>query len=203
MIIICGSYYSSKKTNALLALLLHCKHEYYFFRPIKFNIASLSKKVQPLTLLDTFLDKKIYPFCLLFKKMVPFHLPKVSTKKVSSTESARVQKNSCPIAGGWWILLSGWWILFLTCPMGKWSVLGHSIHRRTVINLAHPPQKCFGLVKVILGLVNASCRLTQWRAVKLTFFAPCECCFLLLACPTSLPMLFISVILHTNTWRRG
>ena len=50
---------------------------------------------------------------------------------------------------------------------------------------------------------DCSCSLPQWWAVKRTFFTPCEYFFLLLARPLSLPMLFIAVILYTNTWRSG
>ena len=134
LIIICGSYYSSKNRNALLALLLHCKIWIW-----SLTLPLYRKKVKPRTLLDTFCNKKGYPFCSSIKKWCLFHLSKlhVSDKKGLSTVSDRVQRNMCPIAGGWRILLSGWWILFLTCPMGKWSILGHSIHRRTVINLGH------------------------------------------------------------------
>ena len=31
----------------------------------------------------------------------------------------------------------------------------------------------FGLVEMMLGLVNVSCSLPEWQAVKMTFFAPC------------------------------
>ena len=30
----------------------------------------------------------------------------------------------------------------------------------------------FGLVEMIFGLVNVSCSLPEWQAVKMTFFAP-------------------------------
>ena len=30
-----------------------------------------------------------------------------------------------------------------------------------------------GLVEMMLGLVNVSCSLPEWKAVKMTFFAPC------------------------------
>ena len=115
------------------------------------------KKVKPLTLLDTFCDKKVTPFVLLLKNGASFTYLNYmyQTKMVLSALSARVQRSLCPIAGGWWILLSGWWILFLTCLVGKWSILGHSIHRRTVINLDHQ-KNFFGLVKTTLGLVNAT-----------------------------------------------
>ena len=114
---------------------------------------------------------------------------KYHTKNVSSTESARVQRNLCPIAGGWCILLSGWWILFLTCPMGRWYVLGHSIHRRTVINFDH--QKTFlGLWKRLLGLQMLAAaypngELWNWLSlhpVNACFFyflpvpSPSQCC---------------------------
>ena len=47
-----------------------------------------------------------------------------------STDS--VQRKSCLIARGWWILLSGWWILFLNCLPGKRKFLKNSNHKRTV-----------------------------------------------------------------------
>ena len=103
------------------------------------------KKSLLLTPLDTFFDKKkVTPFVLLLKNGASCTYLKYQTKKF------------CPLYQlEWWILLSGWWILFLTCPMGKSSILGHSIHRRTVINLDH--QKILGgLVKTTLGLVNAT-----------------------------------------------
>ena len=83
---------------------------------------------------------------------------------------------------------------FLNLSNGQVKYFGTFNSQKNCNQSCSSKKKCFGLVKVILGLVNASCRLTQWRAVKLTFFAPCECCFLLLARPRSLPMLFISVI---------
>ena len=39
------------------------------------------------------------------------------------TSLSNVQRKLCPIAWGWWILLSGSWFLFLTCPTeGLWSI---------------------------------------------------------------------------------
>ena len=98
IIIICGSYYSSKKRNALLALPLHCKILNFFFRP-SLTLPLYRKKVQPLTLLDTFFDKKVTPFVLLLKSGASVTYLKYQTRKVLSTESARVQRNLCLIAG--------------------------------------------------------------------------------------------------------
>ena len=47
-----------------------------------------------------------------------------------------------------------------------------------VINPAH--QNFFWLVKKTLGLVHARFSLPKWQAVKLTFFAPCKQCSMLL-----------------------
>ena len=35
-------------------------------------------------------------------------------------------------------------------------------------------QEVFGLVEMTSGLVNASFSLSEWQAVKMIFFAPCE-----------------------------
>ena len=67
---------------------------------------------------------------------------------------------------------------FFNCPTGKGSFLGNSNYRRTVINPAH--QIFFWLVKKTLGLVDARFSLPKWQAVKLTFFAPCKQCSMLL-----------------------
>ena len=67
---------------------------------------------------------------------------------------------------------------FFNCPTGKGSFLGNSNYRRTVINPAH--QNFFWLVKKTLGLVDARFSLPKWQAVKLTFFAPCKQCSMLL-----------------------
>ena len=59
----------------------------------------------------------------------------------------------------------------LNLPEGQVSFLGNSNYRRTVINAAY--QKFFGLVKKTVGLVHTSINLSEWQAVKLTFFASC------------------------------
>ena len=35
-------------------------------------------------------------------------------------------------------------------------------------------KKCWGLVEMTFGLVNASFSLPEWQAVKMTLFAPCS-----------------------------
>ena len=37
-------------------------------------------------------------------------------------------------------------------------------------------RKLLGLVVMTFGLVNASCSLPKWQAVKMIFFAPCTFC---------------------------
>ena len=72
------------------------------------------------------------------------------------------------------LLLLGWWILFLTCPIGKWSLLGNSNYRRTVTNPAHPYFFSFwkGMgVEMAFRLVHASYSLPESQAVKHTFFS--------------------------------
>ena len=88
------------------------------------------------------------------------------------TRATSVQRKSCAIARGQWILPSGEWFLFLTCPTGKCCFLGNSYYRRIVINPANQKGFYLGLVEMTCGPVNASYSLPQWQAVKLTFSAP-------------------------------
>ena len=58
-------------------------------------------------------------------------------------------------------------------------------------------EKCSQVCNFLNSFVqDCSCSLPQWWAVKWTFFTPCECFFLLLVRPLSLPMLFIAVIVY-------
>ena len=76
-------------------------------------------------------------------------------------------KESCaryPRAGGFCYRASKFWSI--TCPKGKCSFL-------RFCNRYPAHQKIFfGVVKITLGLLNASYSLSKWQAVKLTFFAP-------------------------------
>ena len=63
----------------------------------------------------------------------------------------------------------------LTELTGKWSFLGYSNYRRTIIKPAHQIFFFSGLVKMTYGwyTVHANDSLPKGQAVKLTFLAPC------------------------------
>ena len=61
----------------------------------------------------------------------------------------------------------------LNLPSGQWSFFRNSNYRRTVIN-AH--QFFFRLVEMTLWLVQASCSLPEWQAIKQTFFHNLSSC---------------------------
>ena len=62
----------------------------------------------------------------------------------------------------------------------------NSDYRRTVKSLLLM-KRFLGLVEMTFGLVNASCSLPEWQAVKMTFFALCWVPQILQAQSTGLP----------------
>ena len=91
----------------------------------------------------------------------------------------------------------------LNLPTGRWSFLGNLYYRRTVIN-AH--QFFFRLVEMTLWLVQASCSLPEWQAIKQTFFhnlSSCvctKCKHYARSLNRSQQNLSIFPLLHFNVW---
>ena len=83
-----------------------------------------------------------------------------------------MQRKSCPIAWGQWILLSGQCFLFLTCLTGKCCFLGRFKLQKDCYQSCQS-KRVLGIVEMTCGLVHAIYSLPEWQAVKLIFFAPC------------------------------
>ena len=83
-----------------------------------------------------------------------------------------MQRKSCPIAWGYWILLSGQCFLFLTCLTGKCCFLGRLKLQKDCYQSGQS-KRVLGIVEMTCGLVHAIYSLPKWQAVKLIFFAPC------------------------------
>ena len=60
-------------------------------------------------------------------------------------------------------------ISILILPDGRMKFFGRTENRRRTVTSAHV---VFGLVEMTFGLVRDGYSLSEWQAVKLTFFAP-------------------------------
>ena len=83
-----------------------------------------------------------------------------------------MQRKSCPIAWGQWILLSGQCFLFLTCLTGKCCFLGRFKLQKDCYQSCQS-KRVLGIVEMTCELEHAIYSLPEWQTVKLIFFAPC------------------------------